>query len=418
MKSKAILVSFVALFAIALALQTVFASDIVTITSVKVNGVTASSSTPAIAGEVSDTVPVEVEFVANADVSDARVKVSIEGYKDDISAITPRFLLVNGSKYVKRFTLQLPSSMDLSDLTEALDLQVEVSAKGENSVERSFAIEMQRDLYSLNVLSVDAPSKATAGNTVALDIVLENNGNSRLDNAYVEASIPELGITRKVYFGDLSPLEEDSYEDIRDTNNKVLYLTIPRTAQPGDYNIVVQAYNYDTSTTVKKRITVEGTGSQTGVIPSITSRTVAPGEETTFDVVLVNPNDRMVVYSIVPDQSEGLLVNVAEPVITVGADSSKTVQVKVKATNSVVEGTHLVTVSVNTESGLERKVTFTVNVEKASSSGSVTGITGSNTVLILTVILVIIFVVLLVILIVLLTRKPAETEEFGETSYY
>jgi len=278
---------------------------------------------------------------------------------------------------------------------------------------------MQRNLYSLNVLSVDAPSKVTAGNTVALDVVLQNDGNSRLDNAYVIASIPELGIERKVYFGDLSPQVEDSYEDIRDSTNKVLYLTIPRDAQAGSYNVVVQAYNYDTSTTVKKKIVVESAGSQSGVIPSITSRTIASGEETTFEVVLVNPNDRMVVYSIVPDQTQGLLVNVQEPVVTVGADSSKTVQIKVKATNSVAEGTHLVTVSVNTESGLEKKVSFTVNVDNSSTtSSSVIGLTGNNTVLILTVILVIIFVVLLVVLIVLLTRKPAETEEFGETSYY
>jgi len=57
-------------------------------------------------------------------------------------------------------------------------------------------------------------------------------------------------------------------------------------------------------------------------------------------------------------------------------------------------------------------------VDNSKSTSPVTGITSNNTVLILTVILVIIFVVLLVILIVLLTRKPAESEEFGETSYY
>ena len=61
MKNKAILVSFIAFLAMALILNTVLASDIVTITSVKVNGVVASTSSPAIAGEVSDTVPVEVE---------------------------------------------------------------------------------------------------------------------------------------------------------------------------------------------------------------------------------------------------------------------------------------------------------------------------------------------------------------------
>lgn len=416
MKSKAIFGSLIALLAIALTLNTVFASDMVSITSVKINGVAASTTSPAVAGEVLDTVPVEVEFLANADVTDVRVRVSVEGYKDDVSASTPRFHIVNGSKYIKRFSLQLPSSEDLDDLTEALELQVEVSAKNEDSVERSYAVEMQRELYSLNILSVDSANTVTAGNTVAFDIVLENNGNDRLDNTYVKVSIPELGVERKVYFGDLAPLDEESYEDIRDTNNKVLYLTIPRNAAEGNYNVVVEAYNYDTSTVVKKRLVVESSGSQSGIIPSITSRTIATGEETTFDVVLVNPNDRMVVYSIVPDQSTGLIVTVEEPVVTVGADSSRTVKVKVKATNSAEEGTHLVTVGVNTESGLERKVSFTVNVEGTNSS-SILG-TGSNTVLILTVILVIVFLVLLVVLIVLLTKRPSESEEFGETSYY
>jgi preprotein translocase subunit SecG len=36
----------------------------------------------------------------------------------------------------------------------------------------------------------------------------------------------------------------------------------------------------------------------------------------------------------------------------------------------------------------------------------------------LTVILAVIFVVLLIVLIALLAKKPAETEELGETSYY
>ena len=59
------------------------------------------------------------------------------------------------------------------------------------------------------------------------------------------------------------------------------------------------------------------------------------------------------------------------------------------------------------------------NPAAISSGGTSTGSSvTANGVLILTVVLVIIFVVLLIVLIVLLTRRPAETEEFGETSYY
>lgn len=423
MKNKAILVSLIALVALVFALNTVFASDFVTINEVKVNGVDISSRSTA-AGEVSSTVPVEVFFTANDDVSDVRVRVFIEGFKEDVYQVTPRFHVVNGSEYVKRFTLKLPSTMDLDDLTEEISLFVKISAKDEEPVEEDFPIEMQRDLYSLNIDSVDMPDRAVSGNTITLDIVVQNDGHSRLDNVYVKASIPELGVEKKVYFGDLGPQEESDsnyYDEISDAVNKKVYLTIPRTATPGTYNVVIEAYNYDISTVAKKKIVISAV--ESGVIPTSNAKTISVGQETTFELVLVNPSDRMVVYSLTPDSAPGLTINIQEPVVTVSADSSKTVRVNVKATNSATEGTHVVVVNVNSDTALVKQVPFTVNVERAGSviggvTGSTTGTTSSNVVLILTVVLVIIFVVLLVVLIVLLTKKPSQTEEFGETSYY
>ena len=413
MKNKAILVSFITLFAIVFALSTVIASEVqICDLTVEINDVDAYTTTPTIAGEVSDTVPVTVEFTACEDATDVRIKVYIEGYKDEISAETSRFHIVNGSRYVKRFSLKLPSSMDLDDLTEDLSLLVRVSAKSKDSFEESYAIKMQRGLYSLEILSVDTSQEVTAGTTIPFDVVLENNGNDRLDNVYIKVSIPDLGIERKVFVGDVSPKAEEDYDDIVDSASKRIYVSLPRNAVPGIYNVEIEAYNYDASTKVQKKLIISG--AQTGIIPTATSKTIAIGEEATFDVVLVNPNDRMVVYSLTPEESEGLIITLSESVVAVPADSSKTVQVKVKATNSAEEGTHLVTINVNSESGLIKQVIFSANVEKATSALSGTK---SNSVLILTVILAIIFVVLLIVLIVLLTKKPAEAEEFGETSY-
>ncbi len=422
MKNKAILVSLIALVALVFVLNTVLAVNFVTINEVKVNGIDVTSTTAA--GEVSDTVPVEVYFTANTDASDVRVKVYLEGFKDDVYQATPRFHVVSGSEYVKRFTLKLPSTMDLDELTQGISLYVKVSAQDEDSVEADYNVEMQRDQYSLEILSVDMPDKAVAGNTVPLDIVVENNGNDRLDNVYVKASIPELGVSKLLYFGDLGPSEESDsnyYDEVTNTVNKKVYLTLPRTVTPGTYNVQIEAYNYDISTIAKKKLVVSTV--ESGVIPTSNAKTIAIGEETTFDLVVVNPSDRMVVYSLTPDTAKGLMVTVSDPVITVGADSSKTVKVNVKATNSADEGTHVITVNVNSDSALVKQVPFTINVEKktASGIGSVTGTTGQtsgNVVLILTVVLVIIFVVLLIVLIVLLTKRPSQTEEFGETSYY
>jgi hypothetical protein len=414
MRNKVIMVSIIALFAIVFALNTVMASDIVNDLTVKVNGIVAYEDTPAVAGFVSNTVPVEVQFTAAKDVSDVRVKAYIEGYKNEIYEITPRFHIINGSRYMESFSLKLPSAMDLDDLNEKVTLYITISAKNEESVDKEYAIEMQRDLYSLDILSIDAPESAVLGTTIALDVVLQNNGNERLDNTYVKASIPGLGVERKVYFGDILPTEDQEEDDIDDTVNKKVYLTIPRTAVAGVYSLEIEAYNYDTSTTSKKKIVVSDV--ETGVLPSLTSKTILTGQETTFDVVLVNPNNRMVVYTLTPEESKGLIVTIEEPVAAVAADSSKTVKVNVKATNSADEGTHSINVNVNSDTGLVKKVNFNLNVEKSAVGGKLPA--QNNVVLILTVILVIIFVVLLIVLIVLLTKKPAESEEFGETSYY
>jgi len=371
MKNKAILISFIALFAMIFALSTVIASEVdVTIDDVIVNDI--SINGPTAAGYVSDTIPVEIKFTANEDVSDVRVKVYIEDYKDEVSDSTERFHIVEGSSYIKRFSLRLPSSTDLDDLIEDLTLQLRVSAKGKDSFDTPYTIRMQRNLYSLNVLSIETLEKVASGSVVALEVVLENNGNDRLENVYAKASIPELGIeSLKVYFGDIDPQDETEIEyddseewkdlDREDSVRKKIYLSIPRNAIPGTYN---------------------------------------------------NYGENMAVYSLTPEQSEGLIIEVEQPIVTVSADSSEIVKVRVKATQSAEEGTHLVTINVNTENGLVKQISFTVNVENSTITAK------PNSVLILTVILAIVFVVLLIILIVLLTKKPAEIEENGETSYY
>ncbi len=423
MKSKAILVSFVALFAIVFALSLVAASEFVEVTDVEIDGVSYEAG-QTLGLSVSETIPVVVKFTALDDgdnttsgVSDVRVKVYIEGYKDEISETTSRFHILEGNTYVKRFSLKLPSSFDIEDLTEDVSLLIRISAKGEESTEVYVPLELQKDLYNLNLLSLDATDVVYAGSTLAVDVVVENNGNDRLDNVYVKASIPGLGISRTVYVGDLESVADGYDDDINDAREKRVYLTIPRNAVPGNYELEVETYNYDTSVTATTRVVVRDV--EAGILPSVTSKTIAPGDETSFDLVLVNPNDRMVVYTITPEESKGLIVEISEPVVGIGADSSKTIKVNVRATESIEEGTYLVSVNANSETGLVKQVSFSVSVEEPSR-----GITGAsigqptNTVVVLTVILVIIFVVLLIVLIVLLTKRPAETEEFGETNYY
>ncbi len=458
MKSKAILGMFLALFALAFAVSTVSAygcNGFACLTDVEVDGISYALDwlqvdddiiDVVVAGEAGKTIPVEVKFLATEDMDDVKVKVYIEGYKSEISDSTERFHVLEGNTYRKSFNLKLPSTMDLDDLDEEILLFVRVTAKGEDSLECSLPVNVQRELYHLNVLSIDSPTMTTAGSSIPVEVVVENNGNDRLENVYVKASIPELGIQRKMWIGDLDPEDSveaycdihylvdvvddgeggyyydyDSYDecidnmedDLDDTKSVRIYLTLPKGITPGDYNLEVEAYNVDTAVMAKKRIAVDTT--PTGVY-SAESKAVAPGEETTFEVTLVNPSEDVAVYTITPAESTGLIIEVLEPVVVVPSKDSKTVKVKVKATESADEGTHVVSLNVNSDGELVTTKQLTVNVEESAGNGVTIG--QNSTVFILTVVLVIIFVVLLIILIVLLTKRPEETEEVSETSYY
>jgi len=420
MKSKTIIVSFIALFVLAFALNVVAAVDVpVHVDLVKVNSVELDQANTYI-GQVGDTVPVYVQFSALEDVDeDVKITVYIDDYKVDIEdSEILRTPLESGVKgYTARLSLKLPSSLDLEDsASEDTTLYVRFKAHGYTAVEEEYTIKMSKDLESLGFLSVETPQKITAGSSFPVDIVIENNGHERLDDVYVKVSVPELGVEQKIYVGDLASQQDTDYDEIRDTLNKKVYLSLPRNTMPGIYELEVTAYNYDATVSAKKTIVISDV--DTGIIPGTMAKTISANEEATFDVILVNPNNRMVVYTITPETTKGLIVEVAEPIVTVGADSSKTVKVKVKATDSVEQGTYSVTVNVNSEAGSSKPVSFTVNVDDAKSSTTSRVTSSTDPVVIWTVVLVIVFVVLLIILIVLLTKRPAETEEFGETSYY
>jgi hypothetical protein len=258
MKNKAILVSIVALFAIVLTLNAVMASEVdITIEDIEVNDVSVISST--VAGFASENVPVEVEFTANEDLEDVRVKVYIEGYRDEVSDSTSRFRIVNGSTYLKRFSLDLPSTFDLDEDPEDLTVLIRISAKGRDAFEEIYNVRMQRESYTLDILSIDADEKVAAGTVLSLDVVIKNFGSDRLDDVYVKASIPELGASRRIYLGDIESDIDEDYDEIRDTLNKRIYLTIPADAISGIYNVEVEAYNFDAIVTANKRVIISGT---------------------------------------------------------------------------------------------------------------------------------------------------------------
>ena len=405
---KSILVSIIAVFAVLTLMSVVSAGDLTRNWEVTVNGADVDTST--ISGiEGGETLAIKVVFTAEVDASDVKVRAWIDGHRTDISDKTGRFELIEDSVYTRYLSLKVPADIDPTD---KYTLIIRISDQTEAD-EEEYTLNLQRESYNLDILSVESVDKATPGSVIAVDVVLKNWGMHDLEDIFVKASIPDLQVEKRVYFGDLDPLDEDEVDDDereanrKDSVERRIYLSIPDNAKAGIYALEVEAYNVDSTRTVKKNLVISGAEEGSNILSGVSSRTLDVGQEVTYDLVIVNSGSKMKVYTLTPGETKGLIIE-TDSIVTVSADDSKTVKVKVRATESADEGTHLVAISVESEGELVKTVNFSANVEKGQAA---------NSVVVLTIVLAIIFVVLLIILIVLLTRKPAAVES-DETSYY
>ena len=402
MNTKTFLVPILAVIALML-VGLASAGNLASGVAVSFNDVSLGSSTT-MTGFSGDVIPVRVTFDAAKDMGDVRVKVSVEGTRDSVDAATARFDIISGNTYTKLLSLKLPA--DLKDTNQGFTLYVEV-VSAEDRTERTYTISLQRESYTLNVLSVDYNSAVSAGEVFPISVVIKNLGFQRTDDTYVVASIPALGISSRAYAGDLIPVE-NGFDDNNNVNEedsvqKVVYLKMPENAKAGVYDLEIKVYNSDTETTVRKTVGV-GAGASAMVLAAVKNQDMKAGETKTYDLVIVNSANKVKVFNINAVSGTALSVSVPS-VVTVGAGSSVTVPVTVRASNDASVGAYTFSVNVDGET-----VVFGANV-----SGGSAGV--STSVVALTVVLVIIFVVLLIVLIVLLTRKEQTIQEV-ETSYY
>ncbi|MDO8564053.1 MAG: hypothetical protein Q7R87_03530 [Nanoarchaeota archaeon] len=395
------LVAFVAMFALMVSSVSAFAQ----ITSVEVSGVEGLSAGSNISVFAGTTVPVRIIFTATADANDVRVKVWLSG-SSDYTAASDRFVVDAGSTYSKLIAVQVPHDVDPQ---EDMRLEVSIENRANGQVDRrEISLSAQRESYTVQILDVAADSKVSAGDNLALDIVLKNRGRELAEDTFVTVSIPALGIERRAYFGDMSPVDQtDPLPEKEDASTRRLFLNIPSNVPAGIYTIQVDAFTADSKTTVTKKVAVVGASDSSRIVSASTTKTVAVGEDAVYSVTVVNTGNKVQVYDLSFDAPADLSVNADEAIVVVPAGTSKTVKVMSSADKA---GKYAFVVSVNSDGELVTKQNFVTNVEGKKNSTA-------NATVVLTVVLAIIFVVLLVVLIVLLTKKPQKAEEFGE-SYY
>lgn len=377
-----------------------FSNGFVDSITTEFNGVELSGN-GIMAGMVGDTVPVRVTFYAAQSAEDVRVEVSMNGLRDDVSARTSRFDIVQGSTYTKLLNLELPSDEKKTD--KEYTLYVEVTSATQKVTEE-YTIRMQRNSYTMDVLSVDFSADTSAGNVIPVTLVVKNTGFNRADDVYALVSLPALGVSTRGYLGDLVPIDDASSGDDNeeDSVEKTVYLKLPSNVESGVYDLKVEVYNLDSKVELSKKISVGTSKEGDDVYAAVKNQVLKAGESTTYELMLVNMGNSVKVFNLKAMSGEELSVSVPA-VVVVGPQSSKNVDVKVSALADASEGSYTFTVDAN-----GKEVVFGANIEGGSVSTSVVA---------LTVVLIVIFVVLLAVLVVLLTRKEKPIEEV-ETSYY
>ncbi|MEK6913541.1 MAG: hypothetical protein AABW47_02615 [Nanoarchaeota archaeon] len=393
MNAKKTLVSFLLIASVLFLASAVSAVPIVnavgdyTSISVKVNGdsVADTANLPAVNAE--DTLDVKVSFtyngsnaLDNAETDSIKVKVTLEGEKDDVTESTSTFDVEEGKNYVKTLSLKVPTDFEkkLTNGDFALTLEI-----GDSEVVLG-DLHVQRSSYEVSIKSVMTSGAVEAGQLVPVEVALQNTGYNDLEDLYVTVKIPELNIEKRAYFRDLVNVAFDFSTDdnAENTVRGNINLDIPYTAKAGKYTLVVEAENDEaTATPVKKEITISN---------SVSDIAMKSGN----DLVLINPTNSLKVYKLV--------YNSNEVVVILPAASTKSVPIEPSTNGEAFD------VSVYAGETLLSTVKF---------SGSQATAQVTSPVFVLTVILAIVFLVLLVALVVLITKKPQKTEEFGE-SYY
>jgi len=408
METKKLLVSFMMLVSVLFLVPIVSAADVAqggTI-DVEIDGIDVSDNPAIIVG---DTVLVRVEFESDVNASDITVEVEIEGDRRDVEAQTALFDVEEGHRYVKTLRLEIP--FDLKDeLSGFVDLNVEVSGSGYKTTD-SHTLRVQRESYSLNVLSISVPTKVRSGESFPVDFVLRNVGYNNLDDLFVTARISALDMEKSVFFGDLVAVQcdedvnspVDNYgveidrkcnEDDEDTASGRIFLQLPFDANPGIYALELEIEGEDLVSSETVQIVIENPFSEGHFIVS--------GNQ----LLIVNPTNQLVVYRLVPQSTAVVSVSLSESVVAVPAGSSRTVIVD---TTSDALGTQTYAVNVFSADGT---LVDTVSFSKTFEGRDIT-----SPIVVLTIVLAIIFIVLLVVLVVLLGKKSKKAEEFGE-SYY
>ena len=407
-------------------------SDFYEIVEVEVDGITVydeyGSSTTSVEVELDDSLEVEVQIEGIADEEvcggdcevDVKVKVWLGGYEyDDIEETSSTFDIEPGVTYTKTITLELPDDLDVED-DNYYTLYVEVY-DDEDSDRVTADLYTERPRHSLDLVDVVYDSSVDAGETMDVEVRVENLGESKEEDIKVEVSLGD--DTAVEYLDELASYEEDN-EDEESSESVDLLLNLDDDLESGDYDLTVTVtYNRghdvleevfsvsvdgeEASTTteeIEETTTEEVSEADVTVSLSSTSTDAVASVESSYSLTFVNDGGSSETYSVsVNGIAQWASSEVSPSVVVVNAGATEEVVVSITP-DSDASGDYSYTLTIlDGDDSLVQELEMSMVVE----SNSMFGTTGSA----LKVAFVILIVLIIIVGLIVAFRKLGDDED-------
>jgi uncharacterized membrane protein len=277
--------------------------------------------------------------------------------------------------------------------------------------EQELELTVQRDSYKIDVLALNLalPAEVDAGNRVTAEVVVKNMGSHKIEDIFIEASIPELGLSRKIYVGDLYGYDED-YET--DTKKLLVSFTIPETTETGTYSFSVQAHNEDAEAEATEYFNVIGkqVKEETEFIAEDTSLETEAGRTVTYKLIVANVGTETKTYTVEVEGLRGWATyEFDNKVFVLAKDQSNELNLEVTVNSNAITANHVFSVKLKEDGEVVKTLNLgldvtTTEVEKTQLS--------------LWISVILLAIVVIVLAIVLATTAKTKKEVKSEEVYY
>jgi uncharacterized membrane protein len=399
--------------------------------TVRVNGdyvnVVGNQTPEVLAVEEGQTIEVRLGLVAANGAKDVEVEAKISGFeysdKESLVDSTPLFDIAAGTTKYVTLNVKVPRQLDEDNYW----LRVRVLDKNTPALELTVPLAVEPVRHGLGIADVSfSPGLSVkAGRSLLTTVLLENFGRKDQNDVKVTVSLPQLGVSATEYVDmDASPDKVD-FEDVPE-----MFLAVPATAAPGDYEVKVTA-EFDQYESVSKSFTLTVLASDLFPVPGFPSvpgapaveklvmavgpesQNLAAGKMVTYAVALSNAGSTSRAYTVEAVTGDWATAKVSDSLVVLDAGKSKVVYVDVTAGKDAAPGEHMVSLTVKAGDEALETVTLSANVVGGTAPGGAVGLRNG-----LEIALIILVVLLVIIgLIIGFSRMHKDNGE-GDKTYY